>query len=108
MSSARTRIVKVCPHCGTCVDLSGGHVCAKTPPQGARAHWGVEDPLIGATLGDRYEIKQRLSQGGMGVVYRARHKVLGRAVAVKIMLKHKDEAAQQRFLQEAQIASTLT
>ena len=110
ISSVKTRVVKVCPHCGKSYDLNGLHSCAVTPPGVAREDRKrpPEDPLIGATLGDRYEIKERLSQGGMGVVYKARHKVLGRSVAVKIMLKQKDEAAQERFLQEAKIASTLT
>ena len=109
ISSVKTRVVKVCPHCGKSYDLNGQHLCAVTPhgPRDDRKR-PPEDPLIGATLGDRYEIKERLSQGGMGVVYKARHKVLGRSVAVKIMLKQKDEAAQERFLQEAKIASTLT
>lgn len=110
ISSVKTRVVKVCPHCGKSYDPSGLHTCAATPSDGSRESRKrpPEDPLIGATLGDRYEIRERLSQGGMGVVYKARHKVLGRSVAVKIMLKQKDEPAQERFLQEAKIASTLT
>ncbi len=110
ISSVKTRVVKVCPHCGKSFDPNGLHTCAATPPEGSREarKRAADDPLIGATLGDRYEIKERLSQGGMGVVYKARHKVLGRSVAVKIMLKQKDEPAQERFLQEAKIASTLT
>jgi serine/threonine-protein kinase len=108
MASVRTRIVKVCPHCGKSYGFSEIHICARTPPDGSpRARAGA-DPLIGATLGERYEILERLSQGGMGVVYKARHNVLGRVVAIKIMLKKQDEATQERFLLEAQMASTLT
>ena len=31
------------------------------------------DPVIGAVLAERYLIESRLSQGGMGVVYKAKH-----------------------------------
>jgi serine/threonine-protein kinase len=43
--------------------------------------------MIGAVLGDRYLMQARLSRGGMGVVYKARHKLLETAVAVKILLE---------------------
>src|SRR4029079_18299943 len=47
---------------------------------------GIGAPLLapGARLG-AYEIIAFLSAGGMGEVYRARHTVLGRPVAIKIV-----------------------
>jgi eukaryotic-like serine/threonine-protein kinase len=67
------------------------------------------DPLIGATLDDKYRIEQRLGIGGMGTVYRARHLLIDRAVAVKVLNPRfvEDEAAQVRFRREAKAAGRL-
>jgi len=63
------------------------------------------DDLIGTVIGERFDILERLSAGGMGVVYRARHVLLDAEVAIKVLLKPQDQDAQYRFLQEAQLAS---
>ncbi|MFT3754939.1 MAG: HEAT repeat domain-containing protein [Pseudoxanthomonas sp.] len=49
----------------------------------------------------------RLSRGGMGMVYKARHVLLDTPVAVKILLEPQDPVAQMRFLQEAKLASQI-
>jgi HEAT repeat protein len=66
------------------------------------------DDLIGTTLGERYVITERLGQGGMGVVFKARHIVLDHTLAVKLLLKPQDPEAQRRFFHEAKLASKLT
>jgi serine/threonine protein kinase len=43
----------------------------------------------------------------MGVVFRARHVILNKHVAVKVLRKAHDEAAWKRFVQEAQTASSV-
>ena len=42
-------------------------------------------PTSGITLGGRYQLTDRIAIGGMGEVWKARDKVLGRITAVKIL-----------------------
>jgi serine/threonine-protein kinase len=68
-----------------------------------------EDPYMGATISDRYIIDGVLGEGGMGRVYRAKHKVIGKTVAIKILHSElaRDKAAVGRFVREAQAASSV-
>ncbi|MEU8245781.1 protein kinase [Nonomuraea sp. NPDC048916] len=63
----------------------------------------------GTTLNDRYVLTSRLGGGGMGEVWRADDTVLGRTVAVKVMMPALAEnpAFAQRFQNEARAMATL-
>lgn len=65
--------------------------------------------MTGRTFNGRYEIKDRIGLGGMAEVYRALDNVLGRTVAVKVMLPQyaADPDFTQRFRQEAAAAANL-
>ncbi len=68
-----------------------------------------QGPLTGKVFSGRYEIMDRIGIGGMAEVYRAQDNVLGRRVAVKVMLPHyaADSEFTQRFRQEAAAAANL-
>lgn len=65
----------------------------------------------GQVLGDRYEIKALLGQGGMGMVYRAFDRQLGETVALKTLrpdLVASDSTTLERFKQEIRLARRIT
>ena len=66
--------------------------------------------LEGMLLGNRYEIIEKIGNGGMATVYKATDKVLKRDVAVKILRDEftTDEEFIKRFDVEAQSAARLT
>jgi serine/threonine-protein kinase len=81
--------------------LGSAHDAAATTPPG--------DPLVGRIVDGRYRIEEVLGEGGMGLVYRARHAVLGRQLAVKVLRPEfsRDHEVLARFRQEAQSASAV-
>jgi serine/threonine protein kinase len=58
----------------------------------------------------RYDLVERIGTGGMGIVSRGRDSVLGRAVAVKMLVSDVDtsDEARERFFREARSAGQLT
>ncbi len=67
--------------------------------------------IAGDTILDgRYQLEQRLGQGGMGVVYRARHVFLKTTYAIKVILPDlvgNDPMLATRFRQEAMLAARI-
>lgn len=85
---------RFCAHCGAGLERS----------EDTRA-----DPLLGRTVGDAYSLQELVGVGGMGRVYRAEQKTLGRTVAVKVIHPHLlgDEQTTARFYTEARASSRL-
>src|SRR5882724_7616465 len=102
-------------HCPTCGKQYPAEiqVCPldETPLQADPTIIGAipPDPLLGQTLDGKYLLESRLGVGGMGTVYRARHTLIDRAVAVKVLNPRygEDEAARERFRREAKAAGRL-
>jgi len=69
----------------------------------------TKDPFVGRTLDEKYCVEERLGAGGMGAVYRARHVLMDRPVAIKVLHQRlvEDEAARVRFQMEARAAVLL-
>ncbi|MCH2108156.1 MAG: protein kinase [Polyangiaceae bacterium] len=97
-----------CPQCGTECSLETRYCPACGFPVGDLQRSG-DDPFIGTTLAAGYHITELIGIGGMGRVYRAEQRVLGRTVAVKLIHPHllADDSSPARFLTEARAASQL-
>jgi tRNA A-37 threonylcarbamoyl transferase component Bud32 len=69
----------------------------------------LPDPRIGTLLAGRYVVEEVIGEGGMATVYRARHKLVDRPVAVKIMnpMLASDPIVRERFRREARSAQKL-
>lgn len=63
---------------------------------------------VGTDIGS-YRLESAVASGGMGVVYRARHRALGHEVAVKMLLPHlaQNPRIRHRFQQEALVQAQL-
>ncbi len=66
--------------------------------------------LVGKYIGNRYEILEKIGNGGMATVYKAKCHVLNRFVAVKVLKDEytTDNEFVRRFNIEAQAAASLT
>jgi serine/threonine-protein kinase len=67
------------------------------------------DPLLGNMLLGRYAVTRKIGQGGMGAVYEATHTLIGKRVAVKVLLDKyaRKEQVVARLEQEARLASSI-
>ncbi|GEM_PF-2932451 len=53
----------------------------------------MQDSLVGTILDNRYEILSLLGEGGMGAVYKARHTLMQRLVAIRLLRSSPEESA---------------
>jgi serine/threonine-protein kinase len=95
--------MKECPTCRSCFPDDILHC----PDDGAATASSISGEPI---LDGRYQLEKRLGQGGMGVVYKARHIFLKTAHAIKIILPDlvgNDPNLVTRFRQEALAAAAI-
>jgi serine/threonine-protein kinase len=69
----------------------------------------LERSYEGQLIEGKYLVKGLLGRGGMGAVYRAENVRIGKAVAIKVLLRghRKGSDAEKRFIREARIAGGL-
>jgi serine/threonine-protein kinase len=89
----------------TLPDRTGAAAAPATKPQPEERF----DSLLGVVLAGRYEVLRRIGEGGMGAVYEAKHTLIGKRVAVKVLLEkfHAQSDLVARLLQEARLASSI-
>ncbi|HZH90157.1 MAG TPA: serine/threonine-protein kinase [Pyrinomonadaceae bacterium] len=97
--------MKKCPKCGKTYE-NAPTLC----PADGTVLVKSGDALVGQTLASKYRIEERISEGGMGTVYRATHVLMEKAVAIKVL--HPSLAADDkivaRFTREAKAASRIS
>lgn len=97
-----------CPECRSTFD-DAETVC---PNDGTRLYRldPADDPLVGATLDERYRIDWLIGEGGMGAVYRGIQLSVNREVAIKVLRTELSdrEVALERFFREAKLVSELS
>ena len=96
--------MKVCPTCGEEYGDEAAFCARDRSP--------LKSPgggLIGQLLADRYQIERKIGEGGMGEVYLARHVLMGRRSAVKVVSPSlaRDPDSIGRFNREATNASRI-
>jgi tetratricopeptide (TPR) repeat protein len=110
-----------CPVCGARTQVpglnSGDPGVTKQLPPDTPVHLGPTGapqtlefrgpPSFAVPPVEGYELLAELGRGGMGVVYKARHKALKRTVALKMVLGGQNERSLTRFQTEAEAVARL-
>src|SRR5262245_16819914 len=97
--------MRFCERCGASFQSRGTCPRDRIPTRA-----DIADPMLGAVVGERYRILDRIAAGGMGQVYRASHVRIASLFAVKVLygdLAH-DADMRARFQREAEATSLLS
>lgn len=101
--------MRFCPRCGSRYEHErfcpeDGAATEPLPDAGP-----PKDTLLGTLIDGRYRIETQIGEGGMGVVYRVTHIALNKTLALKLLRGEiaKDPDVVQRFVQEAQAATSI-
>src|SRR5262245_34407285 len=101
--------MRFCPRCGSRYELErfcpeDGVATEVLPNAGP-----PKDALLGTIVDGRYRVETQIGEGGMGVVYKATHTALNKTLALKVLRGEvaRDPEVVQRFIQEAQAATSI-
>ena len=97
--------MKVCPVCSK--EYSDTQSLC---PVDAAALQVANDSLVGQTLAGKYSIEELIKSGGMGSVYRGKHVLMDKTVAIKVLRPSLavDNVVVARFSREAKAASRIS
>src|SRR6266513_3918673 len=97
--------MKVCPVCGK--EYANTTTLCSVDAAVLRS---TDDPLLGQTLAEKYLLEKLIKRGGMGAVYRGKHVLMDKTVAIKVLHPSLavDDAVVARFSREAKAAARIS
>lgn len=101
-----------CPQCGAVIRFDASQTLSfnstAAPESSApRESSGAIELSVGVVLDERYEVCEKLGEGGMAVVYRVRDLQTGQEIALKMMKTHLGKTALTRFQREFRAVSAM-
>lgn len=95
---------KICPRCSELLPDGAGYC----PFDGTELATS-SDRFLGKTIAARYRLTKRLGSGGMSIVYLARHELISRLSAIKILRPELSQIPEhrERFLREARAVNRI-
>ena len=99
--------VKTCTHCNSPYDTALTHICLNAPS--AANNIDMPQPNVGMVIDKKYRLENKLGEGGMGSVFRARRLFIDDFVAIKFVRPEvlTNPEFRERFYQEARVAARL-
>src|ERR1051325_1650950 len=81
---------------------------ARRPPRSVTPIFAMQSSMIGRSIGN-YRIEAKLGEGGMGAVYLGAHPLIGKRVAIKVLLHDSvgGEELAARFFNEARVVNDI-
>ncbi len=106
MESGAAQSKRTCAYCHA--DFPAGTV--NCPQDGTTLTEIKRGDLVGTTFAEKYDMLDVVGVGGMGIVYKAKHRFMNRLVAIKVMHNASSSGndALKRFRIEAEAASMLS